>query len=59
MANCIVALRPGVVIAYEENERTIEALRAFNIKVIPIPGSHMVEVFEMGTHCATMPLWRE
>lgn len=57
-ANCMVALRPKVLIAYEENVRTIEALKDFGCKVFTVKGHYMQKVGGMGTHCSIMPLWR-
>ena len=56
-ASNIVTLKPGVVISYERNHVTNDALRNFGINVKTWPDSYLDLLG--GPHCSTSPLWRD
>ena len=56
--NNVVALEPGVVVAYDRNEYTNARLRRAGVKVVEIDGSELGRG-RGGGHCMTCPVWRE
>ena len=56
--NNLLALEPGVVIAYERNTNTNAKLRRAGIEVIEIPGSELSRG-RGGSHCLSCPLERD
>jgi arginine deiminase len=56
--NNVVALEPGVVVAYDRNEWTNARLRAAGVTVLEIDGSELGRG-RGGGHCMTCPVWRE
>ena len=53
-----LAIAPGVVVTYDRNNRTNDALRRAGVKVIEVVGSE-VGRGRGGPHCMTMPILRE
>jgi arginine deiminase len=56
--NNVVALEPGVVVAYDRNEYTNARLRRAGVAVLEINGSELGRG-RGGGHCMTCPVWRE
>jgi arginine deiminase len=56
--NNVVALEPGVVVAYDRNEWTNARLRRAGVAVLEIDGSELGRG-RGGGHCMTCPVWRE
>jgi arginine deiminase len=57
-ANNVLALAPGVVVAYDRNERTNDALRRHGVEVRTFPGAELGRG-RGGPRCLSCPLNRE
>ena len=57
-ANNVLTLRPGVVVGYERNVHTIEAMSRAGIEVLTIPGEELGRG-RGGARCMSCPIERD